>query len=577
MRPHQQFVSGMAIAMVLCSSWTTRAQDGDVPSLPRPRIITATASVRGRVVDNTGAPIRSAEVRLRSEDGHDNRVATSDTGGQFEIRDLTPGKWSLVASKPGFFAPPPARANGNTASGSGVTLDNGQRLSVNLTLSRAGAIAGRVVDDAGEPLADVQVQAFRRHVTDNGTQFTAAGVADRSDDTGAFRLYAIPPGTYYVRAVADAADRAPGFIIIDARDIYYPGSTDPQLAETVTVTAGQDQAGIVIVIPQIAAGVRVSGTIFSANGHTAPDQTSVELIRRAGTWRASAGLIARVANGRFSIEGVTPGDYILSAVGGLANAVQPSTRVSMPVGVPRDDVALGTGLPVDAASWERGATPLSVGSSPVGDVAVTMTPTRTVNGAVVAEEGTQLKSVSVTVAVQEFDSPIGGQTLSVRAPGEFSIPGIWGAQALTVSGLPRGWMVKSIEIGGRELGSGPFDFSMVPATDTLRVVVTDRVGELSGTILSGQQGQEGIVIVFPEDEAKWRRPSRYVLSAASDDEGAFRVTGLNGMRYLAVAVPWLEQDDLLDTAFLAAMKKAATAFTLGDGEKKSLNLPLVQR
>jgi hypothetical protein len=232
---------------------------------------------------------------------------------------------------------------------------------------------------------------------------------------------------------------------------------------------------------------------------------------------------------------------------------------------------------VDATSWERAATPLSVGASPVSDVAVTMTPTRTLKGVVAAEEGTQLKSLSVTVAVQEFDSPIGGQTLVTRAPGEFSIPGIWGAQAVTVSGLPPGWMVKSIEIGGRDLGSGPFDFSSVPANDVLRIVVTDRVGEVSGTVRTGSQGQEGVVILFPEDEAKWRRPSRYVVSAASNDEGAFRVTGLNAMRYLAVAVPWLEQDELLDPAFLAQMKKAATAFTLGDGEKKSLNLPLVQR
>jgi hypothetical protein len=575
-RSHQSFAVGMAIAIVLCSSWTTQAQDGGVPPLPQVRILTATASVRGRVVDNTGAPIRSAEVRLRSEDGHDNRVTTSDAGGQFEIRDLTPGKWSLVASKPGFFTPPAARATGTTNDSTSVTLDNGQRLSVNVTLSRAGAIAGRVVDDVGEPLADAQVQAFKRRLTDSGTQFTAAGVADKSDDTGAFRLYAIPPGTYYVRVVTDARDRAPGFVS-DGRGIYYPGSSDPQLAEAVTVTAGQDQAGIIVVIPQTTTGVRVTGMVLSANGQPAPEQTSVELIRRSGLGRSNTGLIARVTNGRFAIEGVPAGDYILSAIGGLPNVLQPSTRVSMPIGVPRDDVVLSTGLPVDATSWERAATPISVGASPPGDIAVTMTPTRTLKGVVVAEEGTQLKSILVTVAVQEFDSPIGGQTVVTRAPGEFSIPGIWGAQAVTVSGLPRGWMVKSTEVGGHDLGSGPFDFSTVPATDALRIVITDRVGEVSGTILPGQQGHEGIVVVFPEDETKWRRPSRYVLSAASNDEGSFRVTGLNAMRYLAVALPWLEQDDLLDPAFLAQMKKAATAFTLGDGEKKSLNLPLIQR
>jgi len=85
------------------------------------------------------------------------------------------------------------------------------------------------------------------------------------------------------------------------------------------------------------------------------------------------------------------------------------------------------------------------------------------------------------------------------------------------------------------------------------------------------------VIVFPEDETKWRSPSRYVVMAPSNDDGRYRIGGLGEQRYLAVAVSRLDADEVSDMAFLAEMKKSATTFSLREGEKKTLNLPVIQR
>jgi hypothetical protein len=547
------FATSCAVAVLLCaaSGSAQTSEHGAAPSVetftppqPTPQIITATATLRGLVTANDGKPIRSAEVRLRSTDGHNSRIATTDDAGQYQIRDLTPGSWDMWVSKPGFVTQVTTTSDTSRA----LTIANGQKLSRDVTLTRAGAIAGRVVDDAGEPLADVQIRAFRPRPSSDAS-LTAVGVADKSDDTGAFRLYAIPPGSYYIRAVADAGNRAPGFVN-DARGVYYPGTPDLQNAEPVTVVAGQEQLGLTVSIPPLVTGVSVAGTIVNAAGVPAGNDTAIHLTRPAGSGqRRDAGLLAQVANGRFRITNVPPGDYEIDVLGSLT----------------RPD------------AWERASLPITVGTSSINDVAVAMTPTRTVKGMVIVEAAAQRTFPPFSVVLETPSAALGTNSSAVRPPGDFSLQGIWGLHGVAVSGLPQGWMVKRIEIGNNELGAGLFDFSTVPASATLRITITDRIGEVTGTITAGNEGRRGVVVIFPDDETKWRYPTRYVYMVPSNDDGVYRIRGLGEMSYHAVAVSWVEPDEVLDPAFLAQMKKVAATFSLREGEKKTIDLPRIER
>jgi len=204
-----------------------------------------------------------------------------------------------------------------------------------------------------------------------------------------------------------------------------------------------------------------------------------------------------------------------------------------------------------------------------------MTPTRVVKGVLVSETGRL--PIPIEVLLQTPDAALAGSNrITVPVPGDFSLPGIWGQHAISAA-VPPGWMVKSIEIAGQELGSGLFDFSTVPASATLRIVVTSNVGEVSGTVTADREGRRALVIVFPDEETKWRAPSRYVAMTQSNDDGRYRISGLGEQRYLAVAVSRLEADEITDAAFLAEMKKSATTFSLREGEKKLLDLPFIQR
>ena len=100
-----------AIAVATGSFVGVLAQARNPPPPATPTVITANASIRGRVVDRTGLPVRSAQVHARAVDRNDIRVMTTDANGQYELRDLTSGGWTLRAAKAGFVSQSPSQAS----------------------------------------------------------------------------------------------------------------------------------------------------------------------------------------------------------------------------------------------------------------------------------------------------------------------------------------------------------------------------------------------------------------------------------------------------------------------------------
>src|SRR5437762_795807 len=65
---------------------------------------------------------------------------------------------------------------------------------------RGGVILGRILDEFGEPLSDVQVAAMHYQFQQGRRQLVSTGRSASSDDMGEFRLYGITPGQYYLQA-----------------------------------------------------------------------------------------------------------------------------------------------------------------------------------------------------------------------------------------------------------------------------------------------------------------------------------------------------------------------------------------
>ncbi len=182
----------MALVMALLGS----AQPPASPTRNTP----GTARVSGVVLRaDDGAPIARATVHLLGAPGSIWEASSDDTG-RFEFTALAPGRYSLNARKPGYVAR-------RVISGTSVlSLAAGQEVDdVVVRLARGGAIEGRIVDDRGEPVVEAYVRALRMQYVSGGRRLDIRHSV-QTNDLGAFRLYGLPPGTYFVAAALRAVD-----------------------------------------------------------------------------------------------------------------------------------------------------------------------------------------------------------------------------------------------------------------------------------------------------------------------------------------------------------------------------------
>ncbi len=205
------------------------------------------------------------------------------------------------------------------------------------------------------------------------------------------------------------------------------------------------------------------------------------------------------------------------------------------------------------------------------------------SGVVVAAQGSSapLRAGGIQVTTQAVPPGRGAGTGTARVEsnGAFTLTGLLGPRVIRVSGLPQEWMLQSIMVNGADVADRVLEFTGNQEVRGVRVMVTDRVSEVNGTVTSGSQpARDYTVVVFPEDTAKWTFPSRYLRSGRPDQQGLFRIRALPpDDRYLAVAVDYLEEGEASDPLFLEQIKASATRFALNEGETKALELKLVQR
>ena len=291
------------------------AQEAPVfaPATPRPRsqrVDPLTSNIRGRVTTaDTGAPIRGAEVRL-SMDGRFSRLVTSDGEGRYELRNLPAGAYKLIVSKTGFITLEFGQRR-PFESAATITIAEGQTATGNVALLRGGAIFGRVLDQFGDPSVGTRVQVLRLRAEGGDRRLLPVGAGDQTDDTGAFRLYGLPPGEYYVSASTgpiDAVKRDP--------PVYYPGTMTFAEATPITLAAGAE-ASADFQIGEVARAATVSGLVLNSSGGRASGaMVNLSPNMMSGTPGAQSMVMLHAdaaPDGSFSIQNVPPGPYTLTA------------------------------------------------------------------------------------------------------------------------------------------------------------------------------------------------------------------------------------------------------------------------
>ena len=488
------------------------------------------------------------------------RATTTDGEGVFELRDMPAGTWTFTASKPGFILQRLGQRHPFESVAPLEVTDGQQVTGANFALARGGAITGRIFDDFGDPVANARVQVLRSRTIEGRRRLTPLGVEDGTDDTGAFRLYGLAPGEYFV----SAAMRGGQFDGSDARagmaPTYFPGTGTVSEAQRVRLGAGEETT-ISFSLQSIRAS-RISGTVVSAAGGP-PANGAVALRSADGDdfifGPGSGGPI--LAEGTFSIGGVPPGSYVLTARVGTARGV--ASR--------------------NGSQGEMGTVNVTVSGEDVTGVTIVTTRGATLEGTIVGAGGSRppLEGVRVVSRQARAFGPVPGGNASsaeVSPAGAFQLASLHGAVRLRVDGLPAQWMVQSIEAGGVDVTDRGLELKGTEQITGARITLTNRIAEINGTVTAGSSPAKNVsVVIFADDEERWTFP-RFVRTTRGNEQGNFTVRGLPpGVGYLAAAISYLEEGEAEDPEFLAGLRERATSVSLREGETKTIELRLIER
>ena len=533
----------LCVLCVLCGG-VSQAQQGAAPR---------SATIRGRVTAaDTGAPLRGAEVRL-FEGG--TRLTTTNGDGLFELRDVAAGSYRLSVARAGFITLQFGQRRPFDTPTTIKVID-GANVTANVALLRGGAIYGRVLDRFGEPATGTRVQAFRTRMTQGRRALVAVGLSDQTDDIGAFRLYGLPPGDYFVAANVGALPL-----------VYYPDTPSLAQAQAITLGTGTEAAADIQIVP--ARTARVSGTVLGSSGEPVPARVAFqpEAISIApGPYGFQLGADAD-ASGRFTVENVPPGSYTLTAMSFPGLSIR-GTVAAGNVSVRSDGIFRGP---------EAATVPLVVADDDISDLTLVTRPGGVLVGRFVPDAGV-VQPLPSGLRVSIASGPVSGRTHdAATVQSEFQIELMGGGPyRFQIKDVPEGWAVTSIQVNGVDVTDNAIDVR--PERAVMRIVLTDRPTSLTGTVQSRDPALGHDVLVFADDDTKWTWPSRYVQMTRTDEQGRFSIRGLPaGERYLVAAFEYFEEGDEQDRQFLEGIRRSATSVMLSEGATQTIQLRVTSR
>ena len=529
----------------------------------RPAPLKGTAVISGRVVAaDTGQPLRRARVGLHGNGmGREgSRNAMTDADGTFRIDGLPAGRYSLSASK-ARYVPTMLGARRPGASGRPIDLADGQRIeNVTFALTNAGVITGHVTDDSGEPLIDVQVQAMRYRAMRGTRQLMPHSMSSPTDDTGAYRIHGLAPGTYYVMArdqdsmrfgPEDGPSEESGFA-----STYYPGTPVESEAQPIEVVAGVDAVADLALVPTRL--TTVSGIVLSAAGAPATGGGVSLLTGGFGFGSSRSGAMIK-PDGTFRITGVTPGEYTLQA--------HPTFEAPTPFGPPR----FAFGMNRTTASM-----PIVVAGTPLADLRLVVLDNIRIPVTATFEATTEKPPEMVGINASSEKNRSGASAMRGE-DGRLTLdvpPGTWRLSAH--AGPP--WRVRRLSYRGREVEPGDeVELTAEPGGRIEAVFTTSKGSVVTGGVKngSGNTVSDYIAFILPaEGDIAGRLGFGRFQVARPDQQGRFSAEGLRPGEYVAIAVEDLDMEEMFEPDVLEGLRKAGTPFRLREGENPVLDLTL---
>jgi hypothetical protein len=526
--------------------------------------------VTGKVLDaQGGTPVTKAALTLRSEGSARSLkyVSLSGPDGVFLIDGVEPGTYSLYAEKRGFL---PQHYGARRPGGHGMSLtvsEGGELKEVVLKLTPQAIISGKVTNEEGEP-ADKMSVVLTRWGYSQGKRVLVVEGGGLLNELGEYRIANISPGNYYLAARGNVTSTEFRVMLADAPSAifpetpeesyqitYYPSSLSPEGAATVQVAPGAEIRAVDIRLRK-ARVFRVRGQVVDGATGQLVAETRVGLVpEQPRSILSMSSLSGRpIPGGEFEITDVLPGAYDLVAQvnrrGQTLYARQFVTVTDRNVA----DIIVRIPVPFDV----QGRVRLHERDPQAAES--------------LAQQTVPLEHLRLALVTVERLG-VGIPEARVQADGSFILRGVVPDRFFfSLSGVPPGWYVKSIIVGGKERTDG---FADLP-DGNVEIVVAMGAAELSGTVRTvDNKPAPGAVIALVRDEE--RRQGRGGLRRAmrSDQNGQFALRDLVPGRYKVFAWEDLDQEAALDPELRQHFESKATAVTLAENGRETVELKAI--
>ena len=490
------------------------------------------ASVEGRVVNAvSGEALRGVHVRLVGMGTEGPKAvygAISDQQGRFSMAAVEPGSYLVMPEFRGFVY---AGKKPN------LSVKAGERLAdYRVEMAPRAVITGRVLDQYGDPVQNVMVQATPVHPEDATPM--SGSLRGMTDDRGEYRLHGAP-GQYHVQATPRGGGmmmgRGPQLSVGGAPPTtygatWYPAATSAERAAVVEAAPGDDVGGIDIRLLQ-QRSVSVSGHVRGI-----PEGGSAMVRLSGGDGSSSMSMVRGMgvrADGAFSFTGLQAGKIRL-----YAQVTSGPPRLQSRWMEYELDSDL-TGVELQLAPGGELTGKLEVPGAPPGRRTIRLQP---------AERIPMPQPEAATV------DPEGAFEIHDIPPGKFRV---------AAEGLPENACVAGVSLDGTAVPGGVLDFSDPPHGAKLKLTVTLEGGEVSGTVRDGKgQPVTGLAMVYLARDPDDLRPN----DAARTEDGTFRFKGICPGRYRVMAfVPFQRRISSPDD--LKKLLAAAPEFEVKKGER----------
>lgn len=472
---------------------------------------------------------------LMAAGGAGGLAVLTDDEGKFRFDSVPPGDYRVVSSRTGFIA---ARRSGAAT----ISVSPGGRVSnVTHALLPQAVLAGRVVDEDGEPVQGAQIQVLNRR-TQRGVLNWVGMRGNATNDLGEFRIAGVQPGKVILQVTPPGMRRGAPPVSGQAQTegptrgyvtMFYPGVLDPSQALTLDVKPGMELANLDIRLRRTEV-YRITGRVLDVGGDPLQRFTVNATRRDQGGGAGLAGFAGGARrDGAFVIENLPPGDY--------------NVTVRKLGGGPQN-MAVGTAR-------------VGVGSSDVEGLVVQVSEGFTVTGKVEvagqAAAPVQAQSLRVSLLPAEAGMMlIGMRPAQPAEDGSFTLQGVAPGKYRIPAATAQGVYLAQVLVGGQDYFGKELDLTGgVPGP--VRLIYRTDVASISGAVevSDSKPLTPPVAVIVPADPEL--RAAIAPKQADVDDAGSFRFDGLRPGEYLLWVFDDADLNEMSDADFLLTVQEKA--------------------